>query len=132
MPGIDTAAPERTDTSSGLSPSPKCFPVAALQPLQGVLHLGPEALGELVALEIVQAETAGDGEAGRDRDADGGHLGEAGALAAEHVLHGGGAVGAALPEEVDQRLGIGAAHAGVAMSGEACRSCTRSSGIGVG
>ncbi len=69
---------------------------------------------------------------GRDRDADRRHLGETRALAAEDVLHGGRAVGAALPEEVDQRLGVRAAHAGVAMSGEACRSCTMSSGIGVG
>ena len=104
----------------------------ALQPLEGVLHLGLQPLGELVALEIVQAEIAGDGEAGRDRNADGGHLGEAGSLAAEHVLHGGGAVGPALAEEIDQRLGVGPAHAGVAMSGVACRSCTRSSGVMVG
>ena len=56
-------------------------------------------------------------------------------IAPERLVHLGrisGAVGSALPEEVDQRLGIGAAHAGVAMSGDACRSCTRSSGIGVG
>ena len=50
---------------------------------------------------------AGDGEARRDRDAEVGHLGEPGALAAEHVLHGGGAVGAALAEEIDQRLAVG-------------------------
>ena len=29
IPGMDTAAPDRTLTSSGLSPSPKCLPVAA-------------------------------------------------------------------------------------------------------
>ena len=103
-----------------------------LDPVQGVLHLGLEALRKLVALEIAEAEIAGDREAGRDGNADGGHLGEAGALAAEHVLHGGGAVGAPLAEEVDQGLGVGAAHAGVATSGDACRSCTRSPGIGVG
>jgi hypothetical protein len=28
IPGIETAAPERTDTRSGFSPSPKCLPVA--------------------------------------------------------------------------------------------------------
>src|SRR6185436_15408165 len=69
---------------------------------------------------------------GRDGDADGGHLGEAGPLAAKHVLHRGGAVGTPLPEEVDQGDGAGAAHAGVATTGEACRSCTSSPGIGVG
>ena len=44
----------------------------------------------------------------------------------------GGAVGAPLAEEVDQRLRVGAAHTGVATSGEACRSCTRIAGVGVG
>ena len=132
MPGMETAAPERTLTSSGLSPSPKCLPGRGLDPVQRVLDLRLQALGELVAVEVAEAEAAGDGEAGRDGDADGGHLGEAGALAAEHVLHGGGAVGAPLAEEVDEGLGVGAAHAGVATSGEACRSCTRSPGIGVG
>ena len=95
-----------------------------LQPLQRVFHLHPEPLGELTALEVVEAEIAGDGETGRNGNTDGGHLGEAGALAAEDLLHGGGAVGPALAEEVDQRLGVGAAHAGVAIRGEACRSCT--------
>ena len=111
-------------------PVAEVLPRGGLQPLEGVLDLHPEALGELVTFEVVEAETAGDGEAGRDGDADVGHLGEARAFAAEDLLHGRGAVAAALSEEVDQRLGVGAAHAG--MSGEACRSCTRSSGIGVG
>jgi hypothetical protein len=104
----------------------------SLDPVQRILHLGLQALRKLVALEVTEAETAGDREAGRDGDADGGHLGEAGPLAAKHVLHRGGAVGTPLPEEVDQGLGHGAAHAGVATSGEACRSCTSSPGIGVG
>jgi hypothetical protein len=80
----------------------------------------------------VEAEIAGDGKAGRNGDADGGHLGKPGAFAAEHVLHGGGAVGAALAEEIDERLSIGPAHAGVARAGIACLSCTRSSGVVVG
>src|ERR1700732_2669733 len=80
----------------------------------------------------MQTEIAGDGESGRNRDADGGHLGQARTLAAEHVLHGGGAVCPALAEGVDERLGVRAAHAGVAISGAACRSRTGSSGVGVG
>ena len=90
-----------------------------LHPVERVLDLHLQAAGEVMAFEVAEAETAGDGEAGRDGDADGGHLGEAGALAAEDVLHAGGAVRAPLPEEVDEGLGVGAAHAGVATSGEA-------------
>jgi hypothetical protein len=103
-----------------------------LQPLQRVLDLGLEALGKLMALQIVEADVAGDGEAGRDGNSDGGHLGEPGTLAAEHVLHGGGSVSPPLAERIDQRLGVRAAHTRVAISGDACRSRTGSSGVGVG
>src|SRR6185437_12954294 len=90
-----------------------------LDAVEGVLDFHLQALGELMALEVAEAETAGDGEAGGNRNADGGHLGQAGTLAAEDLLHGGGAVGAPLPEEVDEGLRVGAAHAGVATSGDA-------------
>ena len=43
--------------------------------------------------------TAGDGESGRDGNADRRHFRQAGALAAEHVLHRRGAVGAPPPKE---------------------------------
>src|SRR6476661_4519485 len=119
MPGMETAAPE-------------VLAGRGLDPVQGVLHLHLEALGKLVTVEVAEAEAAGDGEPGRDGDSDGGHLGEAGALAAEHVLHRRGAVGAPLAEEVDEGLRVGAAHAGVATSGEACRIWIRSPGSVVG
>ena len=90
-----------------------------LEPLKSVLHLCLEPLGELVTFEIVKAEIGGDGEAGRNWNADHGHLGKAGTFAAENVFHGSGAVGAALPEGIDQRLSVGTAHAGVGMSGMA-------------
>jgi len=89
-------------------------------------------VGYDVTFEIMEAEVAGDGKTGRYRDADGGHLGEPRPFAAEHVLHGRGAVGPALAEEVDQRLGIRPAHAMVGMSGMSCRSWTSWSGVLVG
>jgi hypothetical protein len=127
MPGIETGAPERTETSRGCSASGR-----RLDPLQVVLDLAPQPGRELTALEIAVADVGGDGEAGRDGNAERGHLGEPGAFAAEHVLHGRGAIGAALAEEVDERLGERPAHAGVATSGEAWRSWASSFGIGVG
>ena len=69
---------------------------------------------------------------GRHRDADVGHLGESGALAAEEVLHGGGAVGAALAEEVDEGLGHSTGHARLAVRGDACVIWTTASGTAVG
>src|SRR4051812_37802969 len=92
------------------------------QSLECVLYLGLKPLGELLTLEIVKADVAGDGKAGRDGNADHCHLGQAGTLAAENVFHGRSAVGAALPKRIDERLGVRAAHAGVAMSGVAWRS----------
>ena len=60
-------------------------------------------------------EGTGDGEAGRDGNADGRHLRQPGALAAQDVLHGRGAFGAPAAERVDQRrLRVRIAHAGVA------------------
>ena len=132
MPGIDTAAPERTDTSSGLSPVTEAAAGRALEPLQRLLDLRLEARAELLRLEVLQADGGGDGEAGRNWNAERGHLGEPGALAAEDVLHGGGAVRPSLAEEIDQGRREGAGHTSVAASGAAWRSCTSSSVMGVG
>ena len=43
MPGIDSRAPERTDTSSGSSSSPSCFSACVLELLErlGQLLLEP-------------------------------------------------------------------------------------------
>ncbi len=101
MPGMETAAPERTETSSGRSRAAEVTVGRGLEPLQTGLDLGSEPGRKLPSLEVGDAERCGDGESGRNRNAEVGHLGETGALAAQHVLHGGGAVGAALPEEVD-------------------------------
>ncbi|KRT63159.1 MAG: hypothetical protein XU10_C0014G0016 [Chloroflexi bacterium CSP1-4] len=70
--------------------------------LQDVL---PEPVGKLLAgVEVVVAGFGGDGEAGRHRQAGAGHLGQAGALAAEQVAHRRVALGLAGAPGVDVAL----------------------------
>src|SRR5204862_5655422 len=63
----------------------------------------------LVVRVKVGADLGGDGESGRDGDADVGHLGQARTFAAEDVLHLGVALGVAFAEVVDVLWG---AHGG--------------------
>ena len=88
MPGIETRAPERTETSSGLRLSPKRRPTALLDAAEGRAHLLGQ-VGRILPVVVVEggADLGGDGEARRHRQADRGHLGEVGALAAEQVAH---------------------------------------------
>ena len=66
----------------------------------------PEPVGQLLAgREVVVAGLGRDGEAGRDREAGVGHLGEARALAAEQVAHRGVALGPAVAPREDVALG---------------------------
>ena len=104
IPGIETRAPERTETSSGLSGVAEARADAAPDLLDGLAHRILEAVG-VVAAEGVEgvADLGGDGEAGRDWNAEAAHLGEAGALAAKQVAHRGVAVGAAAAEAKDRR-----------------------------
>ena len=73
-----------------------------LQPVEVLGDLFPEP-GGVVALVLVErgAHLGGDGEPGRHRDSQVGHLGQVGALAAEQLLHLCLAFGAAAAEEVD-------------------------------
>src|SRR5262249_9014205 len=103
-----------------------------LEAVQGTVYLLLQALRELAAFEVGLADGACDGEARRHRYPYRRHLGETRALPTQHVLHRGSAIGPAAAERVHEWLCVGAAHAGVATRGEACRSCTRSPGIGVG
>ena len=87
MPGIEARAPERTETRSGLSASPKVRPAIrrrARAPPRPRLR-APGRIGAAVVV-VVGADLGRDGEAGRHRQAEIGHLGEVGALAAEEVL----------------------------------------------
>ena len=103
IPGIDTRAPERTETSSGSAASPKLLPVDPLDMGDAVGDLGGERVAEALALVIIErAGRSRDGEAGRHRQADRGHFGEVRALAAEQLLIARLAVGDAAAEAVDE------------------------------
>src|SRR5204862_141791 len=56
---------------------------------------------ESAFLDVSDAQSGGDGEAGRDGEAKVGHFSQAGALATQDVAHGSGTVGAAIAEEID-------------------------------
>ena len=70
--------------------------------LERLFDLGLEFGGYLLAVGVeVGADFGGDGEAGRDGQADVGHFGEVGPFAAEQVLHVGVAISLAVAEEID-------------------------------
>ena len=102
MPGIESRAPERQESSSGLVASPNLAPIDFSILLQGLGDLVLQLGRVLPAVGVeVGADVGGEGEAGGHGQADVGHLGEVGALAAEQVLHVGPAVRLAAAEEVD-------------------------------
>ena len=104
-----------------------------LEPLQCSLHLGTETGRKGPRLEIGLAHGRGNREPGRDGYSEIGHFGEAGALAAEEILHGGRAVGATQAEEVHQRLlREWIAHVAAATRGVECRHWPSVSCTGVG
>src|SRR4029077_10549727 len=73
-----------------------------LEPREIFLHLGPEPRGVLmIVFEVVIAAFRADGEAGRNRKPDAGHLGESRTLPAEYLLHIAGAFRFARPKKVD-------------------------------
>ena len=73
MPGIDSAEPERTDTSSGLSAAPNFLLVAT-------------SSRNLVRHEIVETGFRRDHESRRHIEADLSHLAQIGTLAAKQFL----------------------------------------------
>ena len=99
MPGIDSRAPERTETSSGSLGVAELLAGALLERRQRLVDLLVEALGEAVLAHV------GDARLGRDREParhpigaqDARHLRDVGALAAEQLAH----VPRALGELVD-------------------------------
>ena len=76
----------------------------ALEVLQVPIDFGAQCGRKRAVFEVRDAELGGERESGRDRQSQVGHLGEAGAFAAEDVAHGGGAIGATVAEEVDVAL----------------------------
>ena len=86
IPGIEIAAPERTETRSGSPGSPKRLPVFSSSEVRCALDLGLEAVRELpAALRVRAARVGRDREAGRNGHAELGHLRQPDALAAEQV-----------------------------------------------
>ncbi len=72
------------------------------QLLEGLLHRPLEAGGVLASVLLkVGADLGGDGEASRHRNAQVGHLGQVGSLAAQELLHVGGTLRLAGPKEID-------------------------------
>ena len=102
MPGIENFAPERTETSSGLSVEPSVAP-AAFSSFLTCSSISRSIAGGIFGFLLVVdvADLGGDREPGRHRQAGVGHLGEARAFAAEQVLHVAVAVGLAVAEEID-------------------------------
>ena len=131
IPGIENFAPERTLTSSGLAASPKPLPVRRSTSRIASSDVVPEAVGQLLAGgEVVVARLGRDREAGRGGQARLGHLGEAGALAAEEVLHPAVALGRAVAPRVDVALGgpvgaLGGGRARVSAMGDSWALRTR-------
>ena len=104
MPGIDARAPERTETSKRVVGVAEARACDALDMGEACLDLRIEARRQGAPCVVVAvAERRRNGEAGRDGQADGGHLGEVGALAAEQRAHPGIAVRRTPAEAVDPR-----------------------------
>jgi len=69
--------------------------------LQVAIDFPAQCRRERAVLDVGDAQPGGDRKPGRNRQAEVGHFGEAGAFAAEDVAHRGGAIGAAVAEEID-------------------------------
>ena len=87
MPGMENFAPERTLTSSGLSARAELLSLQLFQAAKRFVHLAVRSLSRPCAAHVLAAGFGLDREAGRHRESGVGHLGQAGALAAEYVLH---------------------------------------------
>ena len=97
IPGIETGAPLRTETSSGSRSPPNVFPGTAFELGHSALDVGLEAVGHPPAEPIeLEANLGRDREARRHRKARARHIRQPRALATEEVAH----LAAALFEEV--------------------------------
>ena len=120
MPGMENFAPERTLTSSGFSPLPSFWPCSSSKLLERGIHLAFDFGGDTVGAHVFPASLGLDGEAGRHGQPGIGHLGEAGAFAAEVIFHLAVAVGLAAAKGVNV-LGAGILVRGLKLvSGRVC------------
>ncbi len=108
MPGIESRAPERTDTSSGMAAlSPNFVPMIFSMKAMPALTCGSSdfGIGSLVGV-IIGADFGGDGESGRHRQADAAHLGQVRAFAAEQRFHAAVAVGFLITKQINVFCGF--------------------------
>ena len=101
MPGIETRAPERTETQQRAVRIAEALPDGALDPCERGQDVGFHGAREDALPAVLAADLGRDREAGRDGDAEPGHLGEVGSLAAEQLAHRRAAVGAPASEGED-------------------------------
>ena len=89
MPGIENLAPERTRHQQRVGRVAEALAGLLLDLLAArSSDVVPQPVGKLLAgREVVVAGLGRDGEAGRHRQAGVGHLGQAGAFAAQQVAH---------------------------------------------
>ena len=107
IPGIEIAAPERTETRSGSAGSPKRLPGALLRARATCSSTSRPELGrDLPGPHRLAAGVRRDREAGRHGDPERGHLREADPLAAEQLAP----AGSDLVECVDQAHGADPTH----------------------
>ena len=88
IPGIDTGEPERTETRSGSSGSPRRLPQRSSSAARCLDTCSSRPSGHVPPASRIRAACLGrHGEAVRNGEADRGHLGELGALPSEDVAH---------------------------------------------
>ena len=88
MPGMEARAPERTETSRGLSLIAKLLANLLFQLLQVYKDVSHDILIDLAAIGVVLgAGLGGNGKSGGHGHAGIGHLGQVGALAAQQLTH---------------------------------------------
>ncbi len=105
MPGIETRAPERTDTSSGFFASPNLRPSAFS--MRATLFATPsvEPFRILaVVVVIVIADAGGNRETRRHRQLERGHLGQVRALATQQIAHLRAPLGHARAKKINFRM----------------------------
>ncbi len=101
MPGMENFAPERTLTSSGLSAPPSFCPCSCSRRRSASSIWRLTSSETALLLHVLAAGFGLDGEAGRHGQSGVGHLGQAGALAAEFVFHLAVTFGVSVAKEVN-------------------------------
>ena len=108
MPGMESRAPERTETSKGRSLSPSFLPTdfSTFASAASTSASSPRRISALV-LGKIGADFGRDREPGRNWQTDSRHLGEIGAFPPEQRLHVAGAVRFAITKVINAAGGPG-------------------------